>query len=498
MNYDHEPDAFGRRKFIYDMSLTSISVLFLSFLTGGCESILDAIKNRPVRRMIRNTPESIHSTDLYRTAVAAMKGLSNSDCRNWTKQAEIHNNFCPHGNWFFFPWHRAYLFEFEKICQKLSGDSKFGLPYWNWCVDGHLPAPFWPPPPGNALNDTTRSITSSSIANASSVGLTLVDGFCDEPNFTLFAGGASTGLRTGGGSYGNIEATPHNYIHGSFVGGDMGNFMSPLDPIFWCHHCMVDLCWYEWNITRNHVNTNDPAWMNFNLTGMFCDADQNPVTNMTVLATLLMPILSYRYETDIAGNASADKQATKNKKDFEAMKKIVQEGGKVELKKTKQMNLKRAVEFNLLGRALSETIPIDLNDFGGALRETNNERVILSIKNMSHPQNSDVFIRVFINKPDANPQTPIEDSHYAGSFYFFTHGGGHEHNELARPDYMVDVTKTLKRLKAQQELANFSNGITVNLVAVPVPGVPTETKSLRIDDLELFISPIEIKLMDLK
>jgi hypothetical protein len=30
---------------------------------------------------------------------------------------------------------------------------------------------------------------------------------------------------------------------------------SPLDPIFWTHHCMIDRCWVEWNITRNHANT---------------------------------------------------------------------------------------------------------------------------------------------------------------------------------------------------------------------------------------------------
>jgi len=491
------PGGLGRRKFIYDVSLTSVSVLLLSSLMGGCESILDAIRNRPVRRMIRNTAESNHATDLYRTAVAAMKKLPVADCCNWTKQARIHDDFCPHGNWFFFPWHRAYLFEFEKICQKLCGDPKFGLPYWNWCADGHIPAPFWPPPADNALYDSNRVATATDIASATSVGLPLVDGFCNEPSFTLFAGGATTGLRTGGGSYGNIEATPHNYIHGTFIRGDMATFMSPLDPIFWMHHCMVDLCWYEWNISRNHANTNDPNWINFNLSGMFCDANGNTVNNMPVLSTLLMPILSYRYETGIAGNTGIEKLALKNKADFESMKTIIQRGAKVELKKTKRMQLQKSVTL-YPQRTLSESIPVDMKDFETPLTTTNKERIILSVKNISHPQNSDVFIRVFVNKPDATVSTSTDDIHYAGSFYFFTHGGpGHQHNEMARPDYYVDITKTLKQLQAATGLA-AAKEITINIVTVPVEGVNTVTSSLTIEDLELFVSPVEVILMDLK
>ena len=44
-----------------------------------------------------------------RRAVAAMKALPQSDPRNWIRFADIHRNFCPHGNWYFLPWHRAYI-----------------------------------------------------------------------------------------------------------------------------------------------------------------------------------------------------------------------------------------------------------------------------------------------------------------------------------------------------------------------------------------------------
>ena len=75
----------------------------------------------------------------YRTAINAMKALPQSDPRNWTRQAQIHqgNNTvrCPHGNWYFLPWHRAYLLAFERICRQLSGNPSFALPYWDWTAN---------------------------------------------------------------------------------------------------------------------------------------------------------------------------------------------------------------------------------------------------------------------------------------------------------------------------------------------------------------------------
>jgi tyrosinase len=500
MDQQQYPDVWGRRKFIYDVSLTSLSALFLSTLLGGCEEWIKQIQNRPMRRMIGSNAAAGHSVDLYRTAVHAMKNLPDGDCRKWINQAAIHNNFCPHGNWFFFPWHRAYLFEFEKICQELLNDKTFGLPYWNWCMNGHLPAPFWTPPSGNALYNSTRVCTQASIADPLKVGLIVVSPMLDETNFTIFAGGSTTALRPTSapwGSYGQVEATPHNYIHGSFIQGDMGTYMSPLDPIFWNHHCMIDLCWYEWNVTRNHPNTSDTAWLNFSLAGMFCDGTGTPVDNLTVLTTLLMPLLSYQYETGINGQPSAEKQAMKNKAEFKKMQKIIEAGSKMELRIRKKYELKRGVTFGPQKPA-SEALTVDAADFTESIRDANKERVIISIKNLTHPPKSDVYVRVFVNKPDANQQTSTDDPHYAGSFFFFTHGGGHGHDEnQKKPDYLVDITSTLKRLKSNEVSGGFNN-ITINLVAVPVEGVVTETTSLTAENIEVLISSVNLELMDIK
>ena len=93
---------------------------------------------RSIRGMSANDPDLA----AMRRAVAAMKRLPQSAARNWTRFADIHRNFCPHANWYFLPWHRAYIRAFERICRELSGTSDFALPYWNWTADRQFPAAF--------------------------------------------------------------------------------------------------------------------------------------------------------------------------------------------------------------------------------------------------------------------------------------------------------------------------------------------------------------------
>ena len=43
---------------------------------------------------------------------------------------------CQHQGWFFLPWHRMYLYFFERIVRaavvEAGGPADFALPYWNY------------------------------------------------------------------------------------------------------------------------------------------------------------------------------------------------------------------------------------------------------------------------------------------------------------------------------------------------------------------------------
>ena len=81
-----------------------------------------------------------HVLNSYKKAIRAMLLRPPTDKLNWYRNALVHTLDCPHGNWWFLVWHRAYLGWFERICRELSDDPDFALPYWDWTKTSSVPA----------------------------------------------------------------------------------------------------------------------------------------------------------------------------------------------------------------------------------------------------------------------------------------------------------------------------------------------------------------------
>jgi hypothetical protein len=99
----------------------------------------------PVRPRVAGDDVSAAWIATYRRAVDAMLKLPPTDGRNWYRQAMIHLIDCPHANWWFLAWHRAYIGHFEGICRELTGVEDFRIPYWDWTAVPRLPAAFSQP-----------------------------------------------------------------------------------------------------------------------------------------------------------------------------------------------------------------------------------------------------------------------------------------------------------------------------------------------------------------
>jgi hypothetical protein len=57
----------------------------------------------------------------------------------------------------------------------------------------------------------------------------------------------------------SLESIIHNFVHIS-VGGQMSTASSPLDPIFWLHHAVIDKIWADWqklNPTKKPTNLSE-------------------------------------------------------------------------------------------------------------------------------------------------------------------------------------------------------------------------------------------------
>ena len=461
-------NGFSRRVFVQGIGFVSLSLLMGTF--GGCEKIIEDIKNRPMRRRLRTGSAEVDADiAIYQDAVAAMKALPGSDPRSWTAQAAIHGqgccfNFCEHGTTHFFDWHRAYLLYFERICQKLTNKPKFGLPYWNWNQNPQINPAFLVN--GSPLFQA-RGNTDMSAVNA--VSTAALDPIMADTNFFTFSQ--------------QIEGTPHNIVHGA-VGGIMGTGGSAGDPVFWTHHCMVDYCWAKWNIDLGNDNTNDPGWVN-HVNSHFVDQDGNPAT-ATAGITTIMPLISYQYE----GSAIGSSPASRAIKDFKKLEARIKAGANIRFDVKKRVRLADRAGVSI-GKPMSKETRLSPADFSSIINaDTANERVFVSIDFAQLPASSDFAVRVFINMPNANAGTPTTDGHYAGSFGFFGTTEPADRAHKHQPKFLVNITDTLKKLKASGELKD-GTPISVQLVPVAFDGQFEKADTeLQLEKIEIITTPV--------
>ena len=469
-----------RRVFVKGIGYVTLGFLLASFL-GGCESCNEQIKNRPMRRRLRTgSPEVDADIETYRQAVLAMKALPDSDPRSWVFQAGIHGtlnggfNLCQHNTDHLFSWHRAYLLYFERICQELTGNKNWGLPYWNWNQNPDIVAPYL-----DSSSSLFSARTRTSMTGHPSVTNAALDPIFPDGNFFTFGP--------------QIEGTPHNSVHG-YIGGIMGSGGSAQDPIFWNHHCMIDYCWYKWNVDMGNDNTNDAGWLGTSW-NHFVDHNGNPTT-VTAGITTLFPLLSYQYKCSTIGSSNFQCLQIVTKRDFQILETRLKKGRDIKLDIRRRIPIVERASLTI-GKPSHNELKIEKGSLDLLLgNDMSKEFVFASIDFAKLPKESDFYVRVFINKPDANRETSTEDPHYAGSFAFFGtdtgDSGGHGEHKAHQPKFLVNVSPAIKALRDRNELkpdAPFS----VQLVAVPYLDAKVNPEdTLLLDNVSLIITPVVV------
>src|SRR3954468_8216370 len=146
--YSKMSNRFTRRRFMVTAGAAASTVLGSSIF--NLESVWAApVTRRNLGGMLASDPVLV----FYRKAIKAMKALPTSNPLSWNYQAAIHRttlsgsfpawNTCQHGTHFFWSWHRMYLYWFERIIRKMSGDPGWALPF----RDYHDPSQRTLPPP---------------------------------------------------------------------------------------------------------------------------------------------------------------------------------------------------------------------------------------------------------------------------------------------------------------------------------------------------------------
>jgi tyrosinase len=403
----------------------------------------------------------------YRTAVREMKNLPETDRRNWRRQARIHENNCPHGNWYFLPWHRKYILDFEEICRELSGDQDFALPYWNWTTTRRIPAPFWE----GTLN-SNRTIGRRGEISGQFVGLRVIRRCLGQTNFELFASfrpdgqnNTNPGWQRASGGKALLERTPHDQVHVG-VGGNMGDVpTSPLDPIFWLHHCNIDRLWAEWNSPpRSNGNTSNALWRNFTLSPF--NTRVGDLQNITQLGYTYTSLA----QTRLAEASDLPPLLDRARERFELMEPQV-------------ASLEQEVSFSV--EAPQSPLPLAAAGVAADDGAEDGSKVLAFVRGVNPPENPQVTVNVFLNCPNLTAETPVSDPHYVGNFTFF---GMHEHEDGEdehdmKQSFAFDLTEAVDRLRVLEP--DLESQLTIQLMPVPLEGRDVPPQEIGIEGVEI-------------
>ena len=490
-------NSLNRRQILSGAVALSLAGQFSSGASAQSAKLRQSVSSASLR------PQTLVS---YKKAVTAMLALPPQDPRNWYRQAIIHVLDCPHGNWWFMPWHRGYLANFESICRELSGDADFALPYWDWSATPKIPPSLFEdvlsPSDSSFLENSAAfdaGFTTSLMAFFNSVtplqrewlnrrgfpdvdtlmseiGGSLVDRqfarhltavspdlpafaqqavaesyvrLCIKPDsageysFTEFAS-ELTNDHYVGGTHSPIESGPHDNVHGG-IDGLMGAFMSPVDPIFWMHHCNIDRIWDVWSRRQVRLGLRgfpDEAAWGAEPFPFFVDKAGNPLPSSKAADYSDINSLAYSYE---AGTGEDLAQP--------ALPFVALSGSEFSPLMASVQSLRTLREVNTATRIPNDLLVAARTDANDRSPETTNQALnLLAQVTLKPPSEAESYrVNVFANCPYLSPFTPVEDPHFVGAISFFgvAHHGKMRHDKELEVTYTLPLANTIKRLAAK-------------------------------------------------
>jgi tyrosinase len=419
----------------------------------------------------------------YARAVTRMSERPATDPTSWAYQAAIHGTYatpeqprwneCQHGSWFFPPWHRMFLYYFERIVRAAvivdGGPADWALPYWNYGLGGRnatLPLPFRQP---KFLDGSQNPLYVAERAAGINSGAALPERAISpakalaRPNYigTAEFGGNVTSPAQFSEAGGELEETPHNVVH-SLVGGRglMGDIRKAAeDPIFWLHHANIDRLWSVWSSTPGRRDPSEASWLNQSFD--FFDADGKGVSLRCdqVLATL--PALGYTYDTT---PPPAPPARTAPPPPRPAAAQVPQ----------RQLIGASQEGIDLTGAEASVSVPIDAQ----AAREpmSANQHAYLNVEDIEGQSNPGTAYGVYTNLPAGAPPD-LELAHHVGNISFF---GIERAREPAADEpahnlrTALDITATARELQARGEWAGHTLLVTFRPLAMMPPETPNQ------------------------
>lgn len=498
--------------------LSRRTILKTSLMTGGIAVFSGAIgglsafaQNAPrIRRSLHNMALDDPDLSTYRDFVRAMLKKDQNDPVSWLQYSLMHGKFdghyryCPHGDWYFLPWHREFVLMYENAARAITGNNKFAMPYWDWSIDRVMPKAFTDATYNgepNPLYVPKRTLSTGDwpLRDAWVAPDMLAKKVYGETNFQLFGTSKNPSQNSldmswvvrGGGVQGFLEGTPHNLIHNA-IGAYMPSAGSPRDSIFMMHHGNIDRIWAVWNaLGRSNTADMSPSdrnqWLNMNFkdnylspTGATYSASPRDLQDTRALGytypdlpapdnLLSDPERDAKLLSLLAAGSSNDK--------LDVLRVLPAANTEAA---TLRKPLMKSVRFTSALRNQVNSNTVDPNEAA---------EVFAIIREMDVGPNVS-SVRVFVNAQSLSAKTLSDDPHFAGEIGFLAHpdepqaGEDHGGHHKAPPSALIELTDTLRDL-AKRGLLKGDN-ISIQLLPVLRDGAKDG------DDVKIIPAVIEI------
>lgn len=466
---------------------------------SGAQPVTAQTAGKRVRRDV-STKTGAANLVIYRNAIRYMQSLASTDRRSWAYQVSIHNNWCPHRNWYLLPWHREYLLALERIIRGLPtadvpNAASFAMPYWNWTKNPRLPTAFTTSKNSdgtpNALYNATRKLAANGSIPSEAVSPATMQGIYQLTKFPAFGSSAVTAKdsQRRAVTMGSLEGIPHNTVHNT-IGGDMATMFSPRDPIFFLHHANVDRIWASWN-RQGKANPTETAWRNRTFANNFARA------NGDLYSVIVRNISDAEYVYDSYDPAPASSAMASTFAPESEWIQVAAAGPLTGLldasgSRVRVANRRRATFGS------PAAIPVGLK---GCRRGGRQEAAVRLIDIASPTLANAPLVRIFVNHPAPAPNLPPEGPHYVGTFSFFGTAAQHQALEVVEPSsgqrfgaadlcisspsdaeakaaasvsVELPLTQTLRRLEAAGR--PVGDVLTVQLVPVALGATPGQVE----------------------
>ncbi|CAJ2648689.1 unnamed protein product [Trifolium pratense] len=454
--------------------------------------------NQPLR--VRQAAHLVNEEYLakYKKAIELMKALPPNDPRSFTQQANIHCAYCDgaysqvgfpnldlqvHNSWLFFPFHRWYLYFYERILGSLINDPTFALPFWNYDAPDGMQFPLIYTDSTSPLYDELRDANHQppTIIDLNYDGVDDNDDGNDRisTNLTIVYRQVVSSGKTSrlflGSPYragdepdpgpGSLENVPHGIVH--IWSGDstqpnfenMGIFYSAArDPIFFSHHSNIDRFWSIWKtLGGKRKDFNDQDWLESAF--LFYDENKNLV-RVKVKDCLDTKNLGYVYQDVDIPWLNAKPTPKRIQKNVNVAQGNFFGVGEAH---ASEINSRSYVNFPLVLDNVVSAI-VKRPKKSRSKKEKEEEEEVLVIEGIEFDKNLAIKFDVFINDEDDTVIRPV-NTEFAGSFVNVAHSS-HKHKKKTNSCLRVGLTDLLEDLGVEDD-----DSVVVTLVPRYVKGV---------------------------